>query len=566
MSAISEDNEVQYSDEEGDEDYEYDYSDDDVEEQSSDEEMDYALAGSTSGNGESTRSSKDRKKNIYDNPNAAPMRGGIDGYSGSVMDIDFGAVGGGFGNNNPEKVRMLDSSELLPVMKRRLREVTEVLSIPESVAAVLMREHRWAKERLFEAFYSDQDRILEKCGVKARVARCFSRQSTSSSNFDLAGKSNKKQAVQMRECSICCEDDLHPSQMLAMPCNHEFCRDCWNGFLDCAISGGPSCVRSLCPAEKCTEAVTEEEVAAAAPELKSKFERYQLRSFVEMNDMCRWCPGPGCTQVAMSGSAGLGGIADCDCGTRFCLRCGEEPHAPASCGELTLWKEKCKNESETANWILANTKPCPKCSSRIEKNQGCNHMSCQQCKYEFCWICLAPWADHGANTGGYYKCNRYDPNSTGDDNSDAARAKRELDRYLHYYKRFHAHSVAQKFAEKQLRETEARMILLQESTDNATWTDVEFLKAATEQLVECRRVLKYTYTFAYYLTDSTKTMQKERFEHHQEMLEKFTENLSELSEMPLAEMDRTDVVNQTRVVGRFMKNVLTYVEDGMEED
>jgi ariadne-1 len=73
---------------------------------------------------------------------------------------------------------------------------------------------------------------------------------------------------------------------------------------------------------------------------------------------------------------------------------------------------------------------------------------------------------------------------------------------------------------------------------------VEFLKAANEQLVECRRVLKYTYTFAYYLTDESKALEKERFEHHQEMLERFTEHLSDLSEKPLAEMDRTDVVNQ----------------------
>mmetsp|Transcript_15401 Transcript_15401/g.17109 ORF Transcript_15401/g.17109 Transcript_15401/m.17109 type:complete len:113 (+) Transcript_15401:1-339(+) len=109
------------------------------------------------------------------------------------------------------------------------------------------------------------------------------------------------------------------------------------------------------------------------------------------------------------------------------------------------------------------------------------------------------------------------------------------------------------------------MVLLQESSDNAKWSDVEFLKTANEQLVECRRVLKYTYTFAYYLTDEAKAMQKERFEHHQEMLEKFTENLSELSEKPLAEMDRTDVVNQTRVVDRFMKNILKYVEDGIDD-
>jgi hypothetical protein len=171
---------------------------------------------------------------------------------------------------------------------------------------------------------------------------------------------------------------------------------------------------------------------------------------------------------------------------------------------------------------------------------------------------------------------------------------------------------AQKFAKRQLVETEKRMVLLQESKDYSTWTDVEFLKSANEQLVECRRVLKYTYTFAYYLTmppktdsietvdenmvnseqdtkkksvkpsnrNETKTdnseegpeepktpqqLQKERFEYHQEMLERFTENLSELVEKPLNNIDRVMVVNQTRVVDRFMKNMLQYVEDGMEE-
>lgn len=49
------------------------------------------------------------------------------------------------------------------------------------------------------------------------------------------------------------------------------------------------------------------------------------------------------------------------------------------------------------------------------------------------------------------------------------------------------------------------------------------------------------------------------------MLERFTEHLSELSEKPLQEMNRTEVVNQTRVVDRFMKKILEYVEEGMED-
>lgn len=102
------------------------------------------------------------------------------------------------------------------------------------------------------------------------------------------------------------------------------------------------------------------------------------------------------------------------------------------------------------------------------------------------------------------------------------------------------------------------MVLLQDSSDNAKWTDVEFLKTANELLVECRRVLKYTYVFAFYLSDKSKELQmyKERFEHHQGMLEGFTEDLSHASEKPLAEMDRTDVVNQ---VSQCLHRVLCYL-------
>jgi ariadne-1 len=178
---------------------------------------------------------------------------------------------------------------------------------------------------------------------------------------------------------------------------------------------------------------------------------------------------------------------------------------------------------------------------------------------------MSSWSEHDANTGGYYRCNKFVA-SDSNDVSDAAKAKRESDRYLHYYKRYSAHDQAEKFAKAQLRETEAKMALLQERSQVATWTDVEFLKVANEQLVECRRVLKYSYSFAYYLSnEQEKQMQRQRFEYHQEMLERFTEKLSELSEKSLATMNRTEVVNQTRVVDCFTKNILKYVEDGMED-
>ena len=69
----------------------------------------------------------------------------------------------------------------------------------------------------------------------------------------------------------------------------------------------------------------------------------------------------------------------------------------------------------------------PSCSAPIQKNEGCNHMTCKkvsrsphrgpgchvylktvhcdlvQCRYEFCWVCLDSWNTHGYKTGGYFK-------------------------------------------------------------------------------------------------------------------------------------------------------------------
>jgi ariadne-1 len=329
----------------------------------------------------------------------------------------------------------MQAEEIRPEMNLRCKDVSEVLGIPAAAACVLLRAFNWSKEELLEQYMNDSDKILKSAGVYHRCGHEIV--PPDSSNHE------------MRTCLICFDET---NKMLAMPCGHAFCFDCWNGFCENAVDAGPSCVVCTCPQAACTEVVTEDEMTqalgATSPVLL-KFKNFQLRSFVESNPFTRWCPGRGCERVAYALSPAAmeseGSVAHCDaCDTRFCLVCGEEPHSPATCKGLAKWNEKCRNESETANWILANTKSCPKCHSRIEKNQGCNHMTCQKCRFEFCWICMGDWQQHGANTGGYYKCNKYDNATPGDgpeDMSDSARAKRELDRYLHFYSRYHAHSV-----------------------------------------------------------------------------------------------------------------------------
>lgn len=261
-------------------------------------------------------------------------------------------------------IRMSNAEDLRPELDRRVKDVTEVLDVPEPAAMVLLSQYNWSKEELLEAYMANADKLLKAHGVYRRCGHA------------LNPPSNRT-----KSCAICYDDDV--DEMLAMPCGHEFCLDCWHDFSVAAIAEGPVCINTTCPHAGCPEKVTAIEFERSLGKQHvdyQKFLTYQIRSFVESNGLSRWCPGAGCERVACAVSAAAmeseGSVATCDtCATSFCLRCGQEPHAPASCPEIALWMEKCRNESETANWILANTKSCPKCMSRIEKNQGCNHMS-----------------------------------------------------------------------------------------------------------------------------------------------------------------------------------------------
>lgn len=104
------------------------------------------------------------------------------------------------------------------------------------------------------------------------------------------------------------------------------------------------------------------------------------------------------------------------------------------------------------------------------------------------------------------------------------------------------------------------MVELQRSHRQSSWIDVQFLNASTEQLIECRRVLKYTYVLGYYLLPGK---EKSLFEYLQENLEKNTEHLTGLIEGPLELMDRSDIINYTRVTETFLRNLLAGVEDGL---
>jgi len=62
----------------------------------------------------------------------------------------------------------------------------------------------------------------------------------------------------------------------------------------------------------------------------------------------------------------------------LCLLCGSNSHF----GECT------KIDESSQKWIEENTKKCPNCRVDVQKNNGCQHITCV-CLTHFCWSCLA---------------------------------------------------------------------------------------------------------------------------------------------------------------------------------
>mmetsp|Transcript_28157 Transcript_28157/g.52418 ORF Transcript_28157/g.52418 Transcript_28157/m.52418 type:complete len:515 (-) Transcript_28157:196-1740(-) len=417
------------------------------------------------------------------------------------------------------------------LMNKMVRETASLLCLPPGMAHVVLRHFKWDVDMLNDKYFGGEESVWRNCGVNGGGSNGTDRQRDGDRRIGL--------------CEICFENGLGPEQMFSMKCGHGYCVSCWGTYLETAINTeGPRCLHTTCPKPGCHEVITEDVVAELAPSAHEKFKRYQLRSFIENSKSMRWCPGPSCEKIVVAGSEGFEGEITCSCGTAFCLVCGEASHTPLSCRTLSVWNRKCMDESENANWILVNTKECPNCHVRIEKNQGCNHMTCRRCNYEFCWLCMGDWTKHRS-------CNKFDLEQVKKGQSELSRAEAELKRYLHCYDRFHSHTEGQTFAEDQLR------AFLKANEEKASSTvekpEDRVFQNALRQLIECRRVLRYSYAVVYFMKTGSST--KELFEDQQKLLESFTERLSELTESK--QRQEKELMNMTGAVSHFVNNVLS---------
>ncbi|WPT15498.1 Putative E3 ubiquitin-protein ligase ARI8 [Picochlorum sp. SENEW3] len=387
------------------------------------------------------------------------------------VEIDFTEI-------NEEKIRWetLSSEDLYRKMLVLTGEVSSIVGARRDDLMGMLIAYKWDAERFQEEWFSEPERVRSRLGL---------------------GESVKDAETQ---CQICFDRFETETDMLGCGCGHSMCKECWKQYVHSKVEDGGSSLDIRCPVYKCGRRAPAALVEAALSSKDvARVKQLAIENFVEKHSDIVWCPGVDCGRaVRLFGGCGQPTDVSCaGCHTEFCFQCMEEGHRPVDCQVVKFWKAKNDKESLNMEWLVVNTKGCPGCNRPIQKNHGCMHMTCSQCKHEFCWLCLGDWKKHSSTTGGYYSCNMAPTENLG--SSMEKISSQRL--HLYFWERWAEHDKALKIVRESIKIWESEEIerfskILQIPTPN-----LGFVTEAWKELERCQKFLKWAYVAGYFSFD-----------------------------------------------------------------
>ncbi|XP_015907373.1 potential E3 ubiquitin-protein ligase ariadne-2 [Parasteatoda tepidariorum] len=412
----------------------------------------------------------------------------------------------------------LDKEEVKRMLNENVEKLCAKIPVKPSLAKLLLHIHKWETNDLITSYQSDASKLL----ADSRIEPSPKPQQT---KINLNSRT--------LTC-VTCFSTYSREHFSALACNHYFCKDCWFTYFEMQITQGLTTAIE-CMAHECTILVPEDFVLRMINKspVREKYQQFSFCDYVKSHLLLRFCPGANCNVVVFAKECQAKRATCKQCQTNFCFKCGSAYHAPLDCNTVKKWAQKCTDDSETANYISVNTKDCPFCHACIEKNGGCNHMSCWNCKRQFCWICLGEW-------NGHVKCNAYEENTR--DASLQSQAREALSKYLFYFERWENHNKSLKLEELNIQKIR-NQISAKVMAKEGSWIDWQYLLDAATLLAKCRYTLQYTYPYAYYMEVGAR---KKLFEYQQAELEKEIESLSWKVENVVS-TDRADLENQMNI-------------------
>jgi ariadne-1 len=460
---------------------------------------------------------------------------------------------------------IISKQNLEDIQKEALAQVQGILGCTTTTARALLTFFNWDAENVLSTIAErGETEVYKRAGVIPRAEEAAA----------AAGS-----LTQQTTCQVCfaemapqLESDSTAgaaASSVPMSCGHTFCADCWKQHIHIGVKEGLS-RRVMCMTPGCGVLCDEDQVKNLlqdTPDVLAKYEDDLINGYVDDNKKVRWCPSvPHCGNAIRVNGDSHCEVA-CKCGRQFCFACGDQCHSPATCEMVQKWVRRIRDGTETDSWLHANTKPCPKCTKPVEKNGGCNLVLCR-CGQCFCWLCgQATGRAHDWNTIQGHSCGAYKEEAEARVNE----GQRNLKRYLHYLTRYEAHLGSLKMEQRSREDLEYKIDAMIE-TDTGQLSNFSWVTEAMEQLFLARRVLAYSYVFAFYVfgpefatefSEATAESNKFLFEDKQGQLEVEVErlaNLMERNENVLAE-SRQVVINLAASINSRIEKMYDVIEN-----
>jgi hypothetical protein len=112
--------------------------------------------------------------------------------------------------------------------------------------------------------------------------------------------------------------------------------------------------------------------------LYEKYLKFRKNKQVLTNKNMKFCPEVNCTGYLEKTTQE--NFIQCENGHQYCFNCLKNWHKKRNCEDVV--------DEDFEKWKKGKyIKKCPMCKFWTEKNEGCNHMTCKACNYNWCWYC-----------------------------------------------------------------------------------------------------------------------------------------------------------------------------------
>lgn len=205
--------------------------------------------------------------------------------------------------------------------------------------------------------------------------------------IDIENKKEDDIAQPKLKCIICYEDHLESNYFKNEKINHDICSFCLVNYVKQKIFTN-EILKIKCP-DDCGMIFDENDIKFILQNQGDTFSKYlKFKNIATINQdpFVIWCVKVDCPGY-IKGEKNSKKLACPLCNQEICFLCRNAWHEGRNCEEAM--------NSEFISYVKkVEAKDCPKCKSKIEKFEGCNHMTCARCKYNFCWICLGKYSSN----------------------------------------------------------------------------------------------------------------------------------------------------------------------------